>query len=122
MQITLFDHRQDWTRDEEHVEHTFADGFPSIADAGGLTIGNCNRMNSVGVVVIKNNYMMIAATRRNRKFTSLIGVRFHDMIFFKKHGKYMTTGRSKQWFEVWIRRCKWSIRRRNLVERKCLAS
>ena len=77
-------------------------------------------MNGVGVIVVKNKNRMIAATRRNRKSTSLIGVRFHDMIFFEKHGKNMMTGRSKQWFEVWIGRCEWSIRSRDFSRAQML--
>ena len=58
------------------LDELLVNGFPSVADAGSLTIGNSIRMNRVGVHIIENKNVMVAATRGNGKSSCLIGVRF----------------------------------------------
>ena len=49
-------------------------GFPGVADASGLAIGNGDSVNRIGVMVVKNKNIIVATAGGNRKFASLIGV------------------------------------------------
>ena len=41
--------------------------------------------------MVKGKNIMVAPTGRYRKSAGLIGIRFHDMIFFEKHCENMMT-------------------------------
>jgi hypothetical protein len=43
---------------EEHIVRC----FPGITDAGGLTIGDRNGMDGVGVLVIEDKQIVVAST------------------------------------------------------------
>jgi hypothetical protein len=59
--------------------------------------------------VIEDKNIMIASTRRDGKATGLIGVGFHDVVFFEEHAKNLMTRRGKDWVQIKIDR----IRGRN---------
>ena len=43
-------------------------------------------MNRVGVIVVKDKNIVIAATGDGRNFTSLIGIIFEDILGWNQHG------------------------------------
>jgi hypothetical protein len=58
------------------LDEYLVSGFPCIADAGGLSIGKSDGVNGVGVLVIQDKDVVVAAIGRDGKFACLIGVGF----------------------------------------------
>lgn len=59
--------------------------FPGIADAGRFAIGNSNSVNGVGILMIENKDVVVAATRRYGEATGLIRIRFEKTLVIKEH-------------------------------------
>ena len=59
--------------------------FPSIADAGGFSIGDGSGMDRIGIVMIQNENVVVAATRRDREFASLVRIGFEKLLL-RKYG------------------------------------
>ena len=60
----------------------FVGGFPGVADAGGLAIGESDGMDGVGVLVVQNKDVMVATAGRDWEFSCLIRVGFEECLLW----------------------------------------
>ena len=71
--------------------------FPGIANTGSLAIRDWLGMNGIGILMIHDKNIMIAATGRDGKPASLVGVGLDEFLMEKKHGAdLMTLGGGKR--------------------------
>ncbi len=73
------------------LDKLFVCRLPGIPNACSLAIRNCDRMNGVRIVMIKDKKVVIAATRGDGKLASLIRVRFDEILLVRKHDAELMT-------------------------------
>lgn len=67
--------------------------FPGIADAGSLSVGNGDSMNGIGVFVVEDKDVIVAAAGRDGEATGLIRVRLEMMLVVEERNRdLMRTG------------------------------
>jgi hypothetical protein len=64
---------------------SLVDRFPGITNTGCFPVGKCNSVDGVGVLVVQDKYVMIAATGGNRELAGLIRVGLQYGLLGKEH-------------------------------------
>lgn len=75
-------------------------GLPSSTDTGSLAIGNGNGMNGVGILMIENKNVLVAAAGGNGEATSLVGIRLEKFVFGEHHGIELMAFGFETWSEI----------------------
>ena len=58
--------------------------FPSLPDAGGLSVGNCSGMDRIGILVVQDKNVLVATAGNVRKLPRLVRVGFDDVLSGQK--------------------------------------
>ena len=58
--------------------------FPCVTNAGSLTIGKGSSVDGVGILMIQNEYIMVAAAGWDGKFAGLIRIGLVELLFGEK--------------------------------------
>jgi hypothetical protein len=73
------------------LDEEFVCGLPCITECGGLTVWNCDGVNVVGVLVVKDKEVVVATGRENRELTGLIGIALEEWLVVEKHDADVVT-------------------------------
>ena len=58
------------------ANNKFVCTFPGGADAGSFSIGDRSGVNGIGIIIVENKNLVIAATGDHWEISSLVGVQF----------------------------------------------
>ena len=58
------------------ANNKFVCTFPGGADAGSFSIGDRSGVNGIGIIIVENKNVVIAATGDRWELSSLVGVQF----------------------------------------------
>ena len=67
----------------------FIDRFPGISNAGCFSVGKCNCVDGVGVLVVEDKDVVIATAGGDRELAGLIRIGLQDFLVWKKHAAKM---------------------------------
>ena len=74
--------------------------LPCVANAGSLAIGNGNRVDGVGVLMVEDKNIIIPTTGGDVEATSLIGVGFQELLMAEEHGSNVMGARLQGWRKI----------------------
>ena len=60
------------------LDEELVSGFPCITECCGLSVGNRDGVDVVGVLVVQDEQVVVAAGGENRELTCLIGVALEE--------------------------------------------
>jgi hypothetical protein len=60
------------------LDEEFVCGLPCVSECGGFSVGNRDGVDVVGVLVVQDNQVVVAAGGENRELTCLIGVALEE--------------------------------------------
>ena len=60
------------------LDEEFVCGLPCVTECGGFSVRNCDGVDVVGVLVVKDKQVVVATEGGNRELTCLIGIALEE--------------------------------------------